>query len=186
MVCIKKGPHFEGPFFAVYGWKKYEGSLLQTRVYPHWLNCPKTLKWAMRYLKTEAGQQAFKARSALLSARQRSAFILFDGVKSNSQVLAATAALGITQGNIDYLVQQGFLATAADSAADPPALPVSTRSPQERYSAAMPIATKVTASLGLRGFRLNLAVEAASGYDDLLALLPRIQDAAGGQRLCGP
>ena len=137
----------------------------------------------MRYLKTEAGQQAFKARSALLSARQRSAFILFDGVKSNDQVLAATAALGITQGDIDYLVQQGFLVAAANSAAgsasDPQALPVSTRSPQERYSAAMPIATKVTASLGLRGFRLNLAVEAASGYDDLLALLPRIQKAAG-------
>lgn len=149
----------------------------------------------MRYSKTEAGQQAFKARSALLSARQRSAFILFDGVKSNEQVLAATAGLGITQDDIDHLVQQGFLAAAPDvvaasasasnaasaRAAEPQALPVSARSPQERYSAAMPIATKLTASLGLRGFRLNLAVEAASGYEGLLALLPKIQDAVGAK-----
>ncbi|WP_114971870.1 hypothetical protein [Rhodoferax ferrireducens] len=146
----------------------------------------------MKFSKTEAGQHAFKARSVLLSARQRSAFILFDGVKSIGQVLASTSGLGISQEDIDHLVEQGFLVAARDAApvlspgvfrssADepPPALPVSSRSSQERYSAAMPIATQLTASLGLRGFRLNLAVEAASGFDDLLALLPKIQDAVG-------
>lgn len=148
----------------------------------------------MRYSKTEAGQQAFKTRSPLLSARQRSAFILFDGGKSNGQVLAATAGLGITLDDIDHLVQQGFLLAAPGAAAasvpnasnnradEPQALPVvSARSPQERYSAAMPIATKLTAGLGLRGFRLNLAVEAASGFDGLLVLLPKIQDAVGAK-----
>ena len=147
----------------------------------------------MRYSKTEAGQQAFKVRSALLSARQRSAFILFDGVKSNTEVLAATAGLGITQDDIDHLVRQDFLiaaqgalgvaatATVPNTAAATEfhTLPVSARSHQERYRDAMPLAPKVTAGLGLRGFRLNLAVEGAGGYDDLLALLPRIQDAAG-------
>jgi hypothetical protein len=39
----------------------------------------------------------------------------------------------------------------------------------------------LTASLGLRGFRLNLAVESASGYAELLALLPKIQDAVGSK-----
>lgn len=147
----------------------------------------------MQYSKTESGQQAFKARSTLLSARQRSAFILFDGTKSKAQVLAATAGLGISQDDIDHLVQQGFLLAAPVLApASPPeaattkvteplALPVSDRSPQERYSAAMPIATRLTASLGLRGFRLNLAVEAASGFEDLLALLPKIQKAVGAE-----
>jgi hypothetical protein len=149
----------------------------------------------MKYSKTEAGQQAFKARSPLLSARQRSAFILFDGLKSSDQVLAATSGLGITQDDIDHLVQQGFLVTAPEavapsapaanassaSAAEPPASPRSARSSQERYRDAMPLATQLTASLGLRGFRLNLAVEAASGYDDLLALLPKIQDAVGAK-----
>jgi hypothetical protein len=149
----------------------------------------------MKYSKTEAGQQAFKARSALISARQRSLFILFDGVKSNEQVLAATAGLGITQDDIDHLVQQGFVVAAPGAAApvasspgeagpgaaDAPTSPVSARSPQERYRDAMPIATKLTASLGLRGFRLNLAVEGASGFDDLLVLLPKIQAAVGAK-----
>lgn len=150
----------------------------------------------MKYAKSEVGQQAFKARSTLLSARQRSAFILFDGVKSNEQVLAATSGLGITQDDIDHMVQQGFLsavpdvvvssasapgATTIGGGAEPLVMSVSGRSPQERYRDAMPIATKLTAGLGLRGFRLNLAVEGASGFDDLLALLPKIQDAVGAK-----
>jgi hypothetical protein len=147
----------------------------------------------MKFSKTEAGQQAFKARSVLLSARQRSAFILFDGVKSTEQVLASTSGLGISQEDIDHLVEQGFLAAVRDAASvvtpsasrskvdEAPVLPVSSLTSQERYSAAMPIATKLTASLGLRGFRLNLAVEAARGYDDLLILLPKIQDAVGAK-----
>jgi hypothetical protein len=151
----------------------------------------------MQYSKSEAGQQAFKARSELFSARQRSAFILFDGVKTTAQVLAATAGLGITLDDIDYLVKQGFLeaslvnlpspvsATSIETVSvdEAPKDSVSTRSPQERYRDAMPFATKVTASLGLRGFRLNLAVEAASGYEDLLALLPKIQ-ALAGEKAC--
>lgn len=146
-----------------------------------------------------------------MSARQRSAFILFDGVKSRDQVLAATAGLGITRGDIDHLVEQGFLMSTPGSVAAPavgagvdkvtetaaPALdnesysaglsiwgagaPAKPRTPQERYSAAMPIATRLTASLGLRGFMLNLAVEGASGFNELLALLPKIQDAVGAK-----
>jgi len=50
---------------------------------------------------------------------------------------------------------------------------------QAIYRQAYPVATKLTASLGLRGFRLNLAVEAASGYQDLVALLPQITQAVG-------
>ena len=150
----------------------------------------------MKFSKTEIGQQAFKARSTLLSARHRSAFILFDGVKPIDQVLSAMAGLGIVQGDIDYLVEQGFLMVAAGTVRAPETctlhvdavepssvLAVSERSAQERYSVAMPITTKLTAGLGLRGFRLNLAVEAASGYNGLLALLPKIQ-AALGDRSC--
>ena len=153
----------------------------------------------MKFTKTEAGQKAFKERSPLFSARQRSAFILFDGQKTAEQVLTATAGMGMTQADVDYMVEQGFLApgagqvsapapVAAVAAADAvelaeetasPAQPVSDRTPQERYSDAKPIATKLTAGLGLRGFMLNLSVESAAGFDDLLALLPKIQDAVG-------
>lgn len=182
----------------------------------------------MSYVKTEPGQVAFRERSALFSARQRAAYILFDGIKSTVQVLSATAGLGVTPLDIEQMVAHGFLkenarsgarsvatapasevpaiavpraspaesapasASASASAASsapvstpgrlPGTAPVSTRTPQERYSKAKPMATQLTASLGLRGFMLNLGVESASGFDDLLALFPKIQAAVGAKK----
>lgn len=148
----------------------------------------------MKLIKTETGQQAFKARSPLFSARQRTAFIMFDGQKTVEQVLAAAASLGLTAEDVEHMVGHGMLAPAAGEAAAPvnpeaaqlqaaqAALTAfNARSIQDRYTEAKPLATKLTAGLGLRGFRLNLAVEAAGGYDELLALLPKIQDAVGAK-----
>jgi hypothetical protein len=53
------------------------------------------------------------------------------------------------------------------------------RTPQQRYAEAYPIATRLTAELGLRGFRLNLAVEAAGNFEQLLELAPKIREAVG-------
>ncbi len=145
----------------------------------------------MRLIKTETGQQAFKARSPLFSARQRTAFIMFDGNKSVDQVLAAAVSLGLTAEDVEHMVEHGMLAPVAEEAATAAteaahlqaaqaALTAFNARPiQERYTEAMPIATKLTAGLGLRGFRLNLAVQAAAGYDELLVLLPKIQEAVG-------
>ena len=66
----------------------------------------------MRYAKTEAGQQAFKTRSAELTARQRSAFILFDGKKSDQEVLTMTAGLGVSPSDIEHMLARGFLHAA--------------------------------------------------------------------------
>jgi hypothetical protein len=149
----------------------------------------------MKYSKTETGQQAFKQRSPLFSARQRSMFILCDGNKTLEQVLAATGGMGVTEADVDHLVDIGFLSLVMASV-EPPVLAAAhdasrgpdgevpapdSRTPQQRYSDAKPIATQLTAALGLRGFRLNLAVESAAGFDDLLALLPKIQEAVGSQ-----
>lgn len=158
----------------------------------------------MKHLKTELGQQAFKARSSLLSARQRSAFIMFDGMKTTEQVLQAVTGLGVTQADIDYLVLQDFLSlematvaapgpvgsVAAGRASGDPSWErdseierdverIAQLSRQERYALACPVATQLTASLGLRGFRLNLAVQGAGDFDDLVKLLPKIQEAVG-------
>lgn len=129
---------------------------------------------------------------------------MFDGAKSVSQVLTASSGLGVTQADIDHMVSSGFLrenapsaapvAAAASVTAAAPAPVVaavapaggqassSVRTPQERFASAWPLATQLTASLGLRGFRLNLSVEGASGYDDLLALFPKIQAAVGAEK----
>ncbi len=143
----------------------------------------------MIIVKTEAGHRVMKDRSVALTPRQRSAFILVDGKRSLEQLLAATAITGVTREDIDRLVELGLVvdaspkATAAKQAAVEQAAEVvrqhKERTPQQRYAEAYPIASKLTASLGLRGFRLNLAVEGAGNYDDLVALAPKIREAVG-------
>ena len=156
----------------------------------------------MKYAKTEAGQLALKERSPQLTSRQRSAMILFDGKKTVDQVLAATAGLGIVATDIDHLLALGFLAPA-EGAAPAPTAPLAAQAPSasavpsaaaapgaalpaanksELFSQAWPVATRLTATLGLRGFRLNVAVERCMDDDELLALLPKITDALGPEK----
>jgi len=134
----------------------------------------------MIFAKTEAGNQVLKDRSVPLTPRQRSAFILFDGKRTMDEVLAA--ATGVSQEDVQNLVELGLLEAAASSPAKAaPARPATERTPQKRYQDAYPVATQLTASLGLRGFRLNLAVEATSSYEQLLELAPRIREAVGAE-----
>ncbi|GKT24357.1 hypothetical protein AVHM3334_14530 [Acidovorax sp. SUPP3334] len=134
----------------------------------------------------------------MLTSRQRSAFILFDGKRTLAQVLSATAAMGIAVDDVRAMVGQGLLAlpdgTVPDlSNAAAYGLPAagegaaglvanSGPSPTERYKAAYPIATEITASLGLRGFRLNLAVEGAQSFEDLVELAPKIRELVGDEK----
>lgn len=128
-------------------------------------------------VKTALGQQVLKDRSVALTPRQRAALIVIDGKRSIAQVLESA---GVQPEDVSRLLELGLIegvpvATAAPVARD-------TMSPQERYAAAYPIATKLTAALGLRGVRLNIAVEGATCYEDLLALSPKIREAVGPEK----
>lgn len=157
----------------------------------------------MIYSKTQLGQVALQKRSVPLTPRQRSAFILFDGKREIHEILNATAGLGVTPDDVSHLVFLGLLEHAVAAAAIPvsdvsankagasapasAALSVNadglpTVSAQAHYSKAYPIATRLTARLGLRGFRLNLAVEAAGDLDKLKELAPKIRDAVGPEK----
>lgn len=154
----------------------------------------------MIYIKTELGQTALHNRSLALTPRQRSAFIMFDGKRSLDEVMKATSGLGVTPEDISHLVSLGLLAlqaqapvgqTPAVSAAAAPqsAAELShtadgqpTLSAQAHYSKAYPIAIRLTAGLGLRGFRLNLAVEGAGDIDKLKELAPKIREAVGAEK----
>lgn len=138
----------------------------------------------MKMVKTSTGQQALKDRSAALTPRQRTAFILFDGNRSTAQVLAATEGIGLTMADVDCLVGMGLLTRALDAVPIPPPLEPGgpALSGAERYSRAYPIAAQLTSGLGLRGYRLNLAVEGAADGVQLLALLPKIQEAVGAEK----
>lgn len=156
----------------------------------------------MIYIKTELGQTALQNRALALTPRQRSAFIMFDGKRDVDAVMTATAGLGVSMDDVNHLVSLGLLARSAGSvntapvAASLPA-PVApqvgaalsqtpdghpTANAQAHYSKAYPIATRLTAGLGLRGFRLNLAVEAAGDLDKLKELAPKIREAVGPEK----
>lgn len=146
----------------------------------------------MLIVKTELGQRVMKDRSVPLTPRQRSAFILFDGKRRLDEIMRATYPMGVTRADIVKLLELGLIedVTTAEMASEDAAQQAredeieqnKPRTPQERYAAAYPVATALTAQLGLRGVRLNLAVEAASSFDQLLALAPRIRDAVGADK----
>ena len=156
----------------------------------------------MIYVKTPVGQTAMQARSPLMSPRQRAAFIMFDGKRDSAEVLKATAGVGVVDADIEHLARIGFLestgfGTPLPAVAGQPAQataqtqsaalkPSADGRPSElaksNYATAYPIATRLTAGLGLRGFRLNLAVEAAGDLEKLKELAPRIKDAVGADK----
>ena len=139
----------------------------------------------MILVKTEAGQQVFRDRSVRLTPRQRSAFILFDGRRSTGEILRACD--GVADADIDALVTLGLLDRAVSPPDAPPATgrtdaAVSVSEKQQHYKEAYPVAMRLAGSLGLRGFRLNLAIEGATSFEQLLALAPRIRAAVGDEK----
>ena len=142
----------------------------------------------MIYAKTESGKSALQDRSLGLTPKQRSAFIMFDGKRSVEDVLKVTLALGVTGDDLNRLVALGLLmpieeGVAAQSLTQKVATPTVTQSgempepppsqpggraaatsDQAQYAKAYPIAVRLTSNLGLRGFRLNLAVESSRGW----------------------
>jgi hypothetical protein len=148
----------------------------------------------MIYAKTALGLATMQDRSAGLTPRQRSAFIMFDGKRGSADILKMTAGVGVTQSDLDHLVSSGLLASqdaVAQTSVSDSAVPVApstkangvpSMSDQAHYSMAYPIATRLTAALGLRGFRLNLAVEAAGDLGKLKELAPKIRDAVGADK----
>lgn len=149
----------------------------------------------MYLVKTATGQQAFKERHADFSPRLRSAFLQFDGQRSLAQVLDSIAGLGVTQEELLALVDRAWLApregvvAVAVPSSPAPAVPQAPQPPASvapegagdqarRYRQGYPLAVAITAGLGLKGFRLNMAVEAAIGYEQLAALAPRLREAA--------
>ena len=130
-------------------------------------------------LKTEQGQQAFKARSAQLAGKLRSAYLLFDGQRTVQNVLLATQGLGVSLSDIEGLVEAGLLEPALPAPGLAPVPMASMRTPQERYRDAYPLAVTLAGKLGLSGFRLNLSVEGATSFEALAAVAPRLKEAVG-------
>lgn len=146
----------------------------------------------MRLTKTEAGKKAISDRSITLSPRQRSALIIFNGERTLDEVLTMLVGLGFTKVDVDHMMSLGLLAEANSPSLPKVGTPSNATEPlggfvdlneaQTRYKLAYPLATQLTASMGFRGFRLNLAIEAAGSYSQLVQLFPKIKEAAGAEK----
>jgi hypothetical protein len=146
----------------------------------------------MRLTKTEAGKKAISDRSITLSPRQRSALIIFNGERSLEEVLNMLVGLGFAQADVDHMMGIGLLVEVISpvvlntetqkKAIESLGSFVELEDAQSRYKHAYPLATKLTASMGFRGFSLNLAVEAAGSYSQLVQLFPKIKEAAGAEK----
>ena len=147
----------------------------------------------MLYVKTDAGKDAIKAHNNLLNSKQRTGLILINGERPLVDILKMVSGIGFTMDDVSQLVELGLIVELPASAptisklvklaaAEPLGGFVEMDVAQSRYKLAYPLATQLTAGMGLRGFRLNLAVEAAGSYSQLVQLFPKIKDAAGAEK----
>jgi hypothetical protein len=145
----------------------------------------------MRYAKTALGQDVMKTRSIPLGPRRRTVLLLCDGQRDEREVLASTHGMGSGPGDLEELFKLGLIEpVAAPSAPAPEAADSPTQlaavdlhiepAPLDetmRFRLAYQEATQLTAGLGLRGFRLQLAVEQAMNLGALEAIASRLQEA---------
>lgn len=148
----------------------------------------------MIYIKTELGRQALKERSDAMPRKFHFPFLMCDGARDHADILTAEARTGFTLADLEQMVQLGFIQPAptkaqaqpaAASIAAPATAAVATSQalPSQQqanvFFDASQMATALSAKLGLRGFRLNLAVQTAGNLTDLDALLPQLEKALG-------
>lgn len=134
----------------------------------------------MRLAKTDKGIQVMRDRSVPLTARQRGAFILCDARYPKDRVLANAKMAGVTETDIRYLMQLGLVVELPDEhelAAQRAAQEFHDRPAGQRFKEAYPIAVGLSASLGLKGFRLNMAVERSQSYEELCSVAPALKAA---------
>ncbi len=142
----------------------------------------------MIYVKTATGRQALKERSESMPRKFHFPFLMCDGVRDSADILMASAANGFTSVDLHEMIQLGFIqpapaqAGAGHHASAPEAMAHTSAASLPNANAmieAHHLATAMTAKLGLRGFRLNMAVETAGSLQDFRALLPKIEEAVG-------
>lgn len=155
--------------------------------------------------KTDKGLEALRTRDPALPKRLRTAFILFDGNKNVAQVmqlLPSSPALELE--DVYGLLQSGWLELLNPSLA--PQMPARTEpsaatlaataqkiaasaqhpsihNPSTRYQQAYTLITNSLGEMGLRGFRLQLAIEKADGYEGLVAALPRLRASLDAKKM---
>lgn len=136
----------------------------------------------MAFAKTELGQDVLKNKTIPLSPRQRAMLIMADGKKDEVELLTLTAGIGGTLEDLQGLISLNLIVRVAN-APKPAAANVSvapappTAKQAADFQTAYKAGVALTSKLGLRGFRLNLAMESAGTLDELKKLRPQVLEA---------
>lgn len=147
------------------------------------------------YDKTEKGREEITTRKYQLASRLRTLLVMIDGKQSAADIMKKVAALGLTEQNLQELLEQEFIieiavqadtlptptesapppvtetATAANGAAKSPEAPAPAMTDAERFQALYNFYNEtIKSAIGLRGYGLQLKVERAANIDDFRAL----------------
>lgn len=128
------------------------------------------------YDKTAKGREEIATRCYRLAPRLRTLLVLVDGRRPEEELLRNVAGLGLTAGSVAELLEQGYIHLSTSYAtlapAEPPeTAPAAAPSRLEQFQSLYEFYNKtIKATLGLRGFSLQLKVEKAASVEELRAL----------------
>ncbi|MCS4292658.1 hypothetical protein M2375_000864 [Comamonas sp. BIGb0152] len=100
-----------------------------------------------------------------------------------SQAPPSANATATASDIIDSLAVPAPMAQPAAAPAAPLTAPATISDPGERYIKAYAAASQLVSGLGLKGFRLQLQLERAQGYDGLVAILPKLREVIDAKKL---
>ena len=142
--------------------------------------------------KTAKGRAEISTRQFQLPAKIRTLLVMIDGKRPLAELFKQTQGLGLSQENIDYLLDEGFIAEVAEASNIPepvatpvvPSLPSLSSAPSA--STAPPVQqmddvkrlqalhnffnSTIKSTLGLRGFALQLKTERAATLQEFADL----------------
>ncbi|MES2072418.1 MAG: hypothetical protein V4488_18815 [Pseudomonadota bacterium] len=152
------------------------------------------------YDKTDKGREEIATRKYQLAPRLRTLLVMVDGKQTEDDLLKKVAGLGLSQQNLNELIEQQFIAIAATTipaAVATPARPLAAAAAQEnaaeengpdsvlglgqdsnmvlddaeRFQAIYNFFNEtIKSTLGLRGFTLQMKVERAATLEDFREL----------------
>lgn len=142
--------------------------------------------------KTAKGRAEISTRQFQLPAKIRTLLVMIDGKRPLAELFKQTQGLGLSQENIDYLLDEGFIAEVAEASniPEPVATPIvpslSSLPSAPSASTAPPVQqmddvkrlqalhnffnSTIKSTLGLRGFALQLKTERAATLQEFADL----------------
>lgn len=142
--------------------------------------------------KTAKGRAEISTRQFQLPAKIRTLLVMIDGKRPLAELFKQTQGLGLSQENIDYLLDEGFIAEVAEASNIPepvatpvvPSLPLASSAPSA--STTPPVQqmddvkrlqalhnffnSTIKSTSGLRGFALQLKTERAATLQEFADL----------------